>query len=94
MQACPICRASLNGASVCRRCRADLGKVQEIELRGRALAVTGLRALVEGDANGASRWIGRARSVHAIPEVRALERLMGIAKPSRYEAAEAADDTE
>ena len=82
MQACPICRASLNGASICRRCRADLGKVQEIELRGRALAVTGLRALVEGDAGDAARWIGRARLVHATPAVRALERLMKITKPS------------
>ena len=94
MQACPICRASLNGASVCRRCRADLGKVQEIVLRGRALAVTGLRALVEGDAGDAARWIGRARSVHATPAVHALERLMDITIPRRNEVAEAADETE
>ena len=62
MQACPICRASLNGASVCRRCRAELGKVLEIEQRGRMLAVTAMRMLVEGDARSAVRWLGRARS--------------------------------
>ena len=76
MQACPICRASLNGASVCRRCRADLGKVQEVEHRGRMLVLTAMRMLVEGDAYGAARWLGRARSVHAVPAVRILERLM------------------
>ncbi len=85
MQACPICRASLNGASVCRRCRAELGKVQEIEQRGHMLAVTAMRMLVEGDAGSAVRWLGRARSVHATPAVRTLERLMivvGTADPS------------
>ena len=79
MQACPICRASLNGASVCRRCRAELGKVLEIEQRGRMLAVTAMRMLVEGDARSAVRWLGRARSVHATPTVRTLERLTLVA---------------
>jgi hypothetical protein len=79
MQVCPICRASLNGASVCRRCRADLGKVQEIEQRGRTLAVMAMRMLVEGDAAAAARWLGRARMVHAAPAVRMLERLMIVA---------------
>ncbi len=79
MQACPICRASLNGASVCRRCRAELGKVLEIEQRGRMLAGTAMRMLVEGDARSAVRWLGRARSVHATPTVRTLERLALVA---------------
>jgi hypothetical protein len=78
MQVCPICRASLNGVSVCRRCRADLGKVQEIEQRGRILAVTALCMLVEGDADTAARWLERARSVHAAPAVRTLERLANV----------------
>jgi hypothetical protein len=34
---CPVCRASLNGTNTCRRCRADLSKVQEIERRGQSL---------------------------------------------------------
>ena len=79
MQACPICRASLNGASVCRRCRAELGKVREIEQRGRMLAVTAVRMLVEGDAGSAVRWLGRARFVHATPAVRTLEQLALVA---------------
>jgi hypothetical protein len=79
MQACPICRASLHGASVCRRCRAELGKVQEIEQRGHMLAVTAMRMLVEGDAGSAVGWLGRARFVHATPAVRTLDRLALVA---------------
>jgi hypothetical protein len=79
MQACPICRASLNGASVCRRCRAELGKVQKIEQRGRMLAITAMRMLVEGDAGSAVRWIERARFVHVTPAVETFEQLMTAA---------------
>ena len=55
MQSCPICRASLNGASVCRRCRADLGKVLEVEQRGQMLAVHGW---IYGVADGIMRDLG------------------------------------
>lgn len=87
MQACPICRASLNGASVCRRCRADLGKVLEVEQRGRMLAVAALRALVEGDTGGVAQWVARARAVHATPVVRLLKRLAEATTVGEAEAA-------
>lgn len=92
MQVCPICRASLNGARVCRRCRADLGTVQEIEQRGRILAVTALRMLGEGDSAGAAQWIGRARAVHASTAVRALERFVRAPEPTRHGPAEDVDE--
>jgi hypothetical protein len=76
METCPVCRASLNGASTCRRCRADLQKVQEIERRGRALAGAAMLAFAEGDNAAAARWLDRARAVHASPTVWALRRLM------------------
>ncbi len=79
MDACPICRASLNGATTCRRCRADLDKVQAVERRGQALAMTALRALVEGDRVSAALWLERARRVHATPAVRALRALLDAA---------------
>jgi hypothetical protein len=79
VQNCPICRAGLNGASVCRRCRADLAKAQEMEQRGRVLAVAGALALMEGDAEAAARWIARAGAVHRTPAVRLLQRLAGAA---------------
>jgi hypothetical protein len=76
MDACPICRASLNGATTCRRCRADLDKVQAVERRGKALVLAALRALVEGDPVSAALWLDRARRVHATPAVRALRALV------------------
>lgn len=84
MDVCPICRASLNGATTCRRCRADLQKVYEVEQRGRALAVSAMRALVAGDVAGAAAWIERAAAVHAAPPVRIVRALT--------EAAVRADD--
>jgi hypothetical protein len=73
METCPICRARLNGATICRRCRAELGIVQALELRGQALTVAALQALARGDSAGAAHWLGRARWVHATPMVRVLE---------------------
>ena len=37
---CPICRALLNGAETCRRCRAELKQVQDVERQGRELVST------------------------------------------------------
>jgi hypothetical protein len=79
MDACPICRASLNGAATCRRCRADLDKVQAVERRGQALAMAALHALVQGDSVSAALWLERARRVHTTPAVRALRELMDAA---------------
>jgi hypothetical protein len=76
METCPVCRASLNGASTCRRCRADLQKVQEIERRGQALAGAAMLALAAGDNTAAAHSLDRARAIHASPAVRALRRLM------------------
>jgi hypothetical protein len=76
MEVCPICRASLAGASTCRRCRAELQTVQEVERRGQALAGAAMLALAEGDLDGATYWLDRARAVHATPVVRGLRRLM------------------
>jgi hypothetical protein len=76
MESCPVCRASLNGASTCRRCRADLERVQEIERLGEHLRGRAMLSLAEGDIALAGRMLHRARTVHATPEVVALERLM------------------
>jgi len=75
MNACPICRASLNGATTCRRCRADLQQVQAVEQRGRTLAVSAVQALVAGDVVGAAALIERAAAVHAAPTARVVRAL-------------------
>lgn len=79
MESCPICRASLRGATTCRRCRAELQTAQEIEQRARTMAVAAVRALVAGDAVSATAWIERARAVHATPTVQTLHRLIDAA---------------
>ena len=71
-----MCRASLNGASTCRRCRADLQKVQEVERRGQALVGAAMQSLAEGDLAAGAQWLDRARAIHATPVVRVLRSLM------------------
>jgi hypothetical protein len=76
MELCPICRASLNGASICRRCRADLQRVQQIEKRGRSVAGAAMLALARGQEGEACRLLARARTIHATPAVLALAGLV------------------
>jgi hypothetical protein len=85
METCPICRATLNGASACRRCRADLQQVQEIERRGQTLAGAAMRALAEQDLDTAEQWLRRARAIHVTPAVQALERSVAARQQPRHD---------
>jgi uncharacterized protein HemY len=69
MEHCPICRASLNGADTCRRCRADLGKVIRLERQSQRLAGAALHSLALGDVGAAARLLSRAQTIHAKPEI-------------------------
>ena len=86
METCPVCRASLNGASTCRRCRADLRKVIEVEQRGQALLGAAMSSLAEGNVASAAQLLVRARAVHATPAVRSLRRLSSLAVSDRSPA--------
>jgi len=79
---CPICRALLNGAETCRRCRAELKQVQEVERQGRALAGVAMHLLALGNAAGAMGVLRRASVVHATPEVRLLSMIVTTARRS------------
>ena len=81
-----MCRANLNGASTCRRCRADLQKVQEVARRGQALVGAAMQCLADGDLAAGATWLDRARVVHATPAVRTLRRLMPGRLPPGREA--------
>ena len=57
---CPICRARLDGAGPCRRCRAELDAICRIADESAALAGAGLHRLAAGDRAAALRLIRRA----------------------------------
>jgi hypothetical protein len=88
MMNCPICRALLNGAETCRRCRAELKQVQDVERRGRELAGAAMHLLALGDTAAATRLLRRARVVHAAPELRLLSGLIATTGASGSAPAE------
>jgi len=57
---CPICRARLDGAGPCRRCRAELDAIRRIADESAALAGAGLHRLAAGDSAAALCLIRRA----------------------------------
>jgi hypothetical protein len=69
MEQCPICHAQLNGADLCRRCRAELGKVKQIKKRGETLAAAALHFLSLGQQARAVRLLRRANALHSSPEI-------------------------
>ena len=76
MDRCLLCRAMLNGAETCRRCKAELGTVLAVERESRALMGTAMRCLALGDRAVAQRLLRHALELHATAEARALWRLM------------------
>jgi hypothetical protein len=83
MMHCPICRALLNGADTCRRCRTELKQVQDVEHRGRELVGAAMHLLALGDTAAAMRLLRRARVVHATPEVWLLSTMVTMAALAR-----------
>jgi hypothetical protein len=60
---CPVCRAAIGNSAACRRCKADLTLLTDIESqRGRLLALTcqAIRESRFGDA------LSQARQAHAL----------------------------
>jgi len=81
MMQCPICRALLNGAETCRRCRAELKQVQDVERQGCELVGAAMHLLALGNGVEAKRLLRRACVVHATPEVRFLSMIVKTAGP-------------
>jgi len=69
---CPLCRAGLNGAETCRRCRAELQLAQQVEREGQALVDAAMHCLSLDDADAAQQLLRRALMLHAAPETLAL----------------------
>ena len=69
MEQCPICRAQLKGADICRRCRAELGKIKQIVRQSEALAGAAMHFLALGESGKAVRLLARANTLRATPEI-------------------------
>jgi hypothetical protein len=81
MDRCPLCRAMLNGAETCRRCRAELGTAQQMERTSQALVGAAIHRMALDDAEAALPLLQRALALHATPEAGALWKL--VTTPSR-----------
>ena len=86
MERCPLCRAMLNGAETCRRCKAELQTVQRVERESQAFVGAAMHRLSLGDTAASRRLLRLALALHATPEVRALWRLVA-ALPDQSDAA-------
>jgi hypothetical protein len=69
MEQCPICRAQLNSADICRRCRAELSKVRQIVRQGEERAGAAMYFLALGESGKAARLLRRANTLRATHEV-------------------------
>jgi hypothetical protein len=76
MERCPLCRALLNGADTCRRCKAELATVRRVDGESRALAGAAMHRLALGDVAASRRLLRRAMDLHAMPEIKALWELV------------------
>ena len=78
MERCPLCRAALNGAETCRRCKAELQSVQRAEHESRTLVGMAIYRLSQGDAAASRRLLRLALDLHATPEAWALWRMVAV----------------
>jgi hypothetical protein len=76
MERCPICRALLNGADTCRRCRAELGSVIGAERQARRLLGEAMYRLTLGDRIDAGRLLRRSLLLHRTREAVTILRLL------------------
>jgi hypothetical protein len=74
-QRCPLCRATLNGAETCRRCKAELASVQAVDRDSQAVAGAAMYRLTRGEMAASRQLLRRALDLHATPEINALWRL-------------------
>jgi hypothetical protein len=77
MERCPICRATLNGAETCRRCRAELGSVIRTERMAEQLRTMAMHRFMSGDPDTAGRLLKRSLLLHRTPAALSLQRLIG-----------------
>lgn len=72
MKKCPVCRATVKERGECRRCRADLTPLFEIEHCADLLASRAVHALAAGDFDMARRLAEESLSLHNSKFIRVL----------------------
>jgi len=77
MERCPICRATLNGAETCRRCRAELGSAIRTERMAEQLRTMAMHRFMSGNPDAAGRLLRRSLLLHRTPATLSLQRLIG-----------------
>ncbi len=60
---CPVCRATNKDAVICRRCRADLSLLHELDDYRIALVERARGAVAVGDVEGAKDWLAEAERI-------------------------------
>jgi hypothetical protein len=77
MERSPICRATLDGAETCRRCRAELGSAIRTERMAAQLRTMAMHRFMSGDPETAGRLLKRSLLLHRTPAALSLQRLIG-----------------
>ncbi|MDH3349354.1 MAG: hypothetical protein OEM02_14805 [Desulfobulbaceae bacterium] len=72
MKKCPVCRATVKQRGECRRCRADLTPLFELEERADQLASRAVHALAAGDPATARHLAEKSFSLHDCLFIRKL----------------------
>jgi hypothetical protein len=75
---CPVCRANVDGASQCRRCRADLAMVVAAEDHRQQLVDSARRAAATGDLARALDFADRADRLRPDDDTRRLRAVLAL----------------
>ena len=65
---CPVCRADNDAGPACRRCKADLAPLAELETRRTLALDLGARAAALGDGDAVLRHARAARQLRSGPD--------------------------
>jgi hypothetical protein len=72
MQRCPVCRATFNGETICRRCHADLSALLKIEQEAESLAKQAAQLWVARKSGAAVEAARSSLALKITPLARAI----------------------
>lgn len=75
MERCPVCRASFNGETSCRRCRADLSALLRIEREAEILVRQAARFWASGETRAAAEAAGKSLTLKGAELARVIRSL-------------------